>query len=376
VAAGDAIVGHVVTFGRVLREAGLEIGPGRVTDALRALDSVDLARRDDVYFSLRQTLVSRHDELSVFDRAFEAWFLRTPVLRPERLRPPEQVLQVVQPFAEGAHEDGDDADDEPLELGASGDELLRDKDFAELSEDELRRVRDLVARIARTRPLRRSRRMRRDPLGEGMDVRAMIRRSLRTGGDPIERPLRARKQVPRRLVLLCDVSGSMDAYARVLLLFLHAAVGTGRGVEAFAFGTRLSRLTPDLRTRDPLDALARCTQAVVDWGSGTRIGASLREFNAVYGRRAMSRGAIVVIVSDGWEREDPALVGREMARLARAAYAVIWVNPLKGNPDYQPLAGGMRAALPFVDRFLAGHNLRSLEELATVLAGIERRHAA
>ena len=218
--------------------------------------------------------------------------------------------------------------------------------------------------------------MRRDPLGEGMDVRAMIRRSLRTGGDPIERPLRARKQVPRRLVLLCDVSGSMDAYARVLLLFLHAAVGTGRGVEAFAFGTRLSRLTPDLRTRDPLDALARCTEAVVDWGSGTRIGASLREFNEVYGRRAMSRGAIVVIVSDGWEREDPALVGREMARLARAAYAVIWVNPLKGNPDYQPLAGGMRAALPFVDRFLAGHNLRSLEELATVLAGVERRHAA
>jgi uncharacterized protein len=376
VAAGDAIVGHVVTFGRVLREAGLEIGPGRVTDALRALDAVDLARRDDVYFSLRQTLVSRHDELSVFDRAFEAWFLRTPVLPPERMRPPEQVLRVVQPSAEGAHEDGDDADDEPLELGASGDELLRDKDFAELSEDELRRVRDLVARIARTRPLRRSRRMRRDPLGEGMDVRAMIRRSLRTGGDPIERPLRARKQVPRRLVLLCDVSGSMDAYARVLLLFLHAAVGTGRGVEAFAFGTRLSRLTPDLRTRDPLDALARCTEAVVDWGSGTRIGASLREFNEVYGRRAMSRGAIVVIVSDGWEREDPALVGREMARLARAAYAVIWVNPLKGNPDYQPLAGGMRAALPFVDRFLAGHNLSSLEELATVLAGIERRHAA
>jgi uncharacterized protein with von Willebrand factor type A (vWA) domain len=376
VAAGDAIVGHVVTFGRVLREAGLEIGPGRVTDALRALDAVDLARRDDVYFSLRQTLVSRHDELAVFDRAFEAWFLRMPVLAPGRERPHEQVLQVVRPSEEGADGDGADADDEPLELGATGDELLRDKDFAELGEDELRRVRDLVGRIARTRPLRRSRRMRRDPLGEGMDVRAMIRRSLRTGGDPVERPLRARKHVPRRLVLLCDVSGSMDAYARVLLLFLHAAVGAGRGVEAFAFGTRLSRLTPDLRTRDPLDALARCTEAVVDWGSGTRIGASLREFNEVYGRRAMSRGAIVVIVSDGWEREDPALVGRERARLARAAYAVIWVNPLKGNPDYQPLAGGMRAALPFVDRFLAGHNLRSLEELATVLAGVERRHAA
>jgi uncharacterized protein with von Willebrand factor type A (vWA) domain len=377
VASGDAIVGHVVTFGRVLREAGLEIGPGRVTDALRALDTVDLARRDDVYFSLRQTLVSRHDELAVFDRAFEAWFLRAPVPAPPRVREPEPVLRVVEavaprPGAEGA----DEQDGEPVLLGASLHEVLRDKDFADLTDDELRRLRELMGRIARTRPTRRSRRRTRDPRGERLDVRAMIRRSLRTGGDPVDRPLRARKTVPRKLVVLCDVSGSMDSYARALLLFLHATVGGGSDVEAFAFGTRLSRLTPDLATRDPEAALARCTEAVVDWGSGTRIGASLREFNEVYGRRSLSRGAIVVIVSDGWEREDPALVGREMARLARAAYAVIWVNPLKGNPDYQPLAGGMRAALPFVDRFLAGHNLRSLEELAAVLAGIERRHAA
>ncbi len=375
--AGDAIVGHVVTFGRVLREAGLEIGPGRLTDALRALDAVDLASRDDVYFSLRQTMVSRHDELAIFDRAFEAWFLREPVLPPARHEPVEPALRVVEVAAgEEGSEGEDERDDEPVEVGASRLELLRDKDFAELTEDELLRVRDLIGRIARTRPLRRSRRTRRDPLGESLDVRGMIRHSLRTGGDPVERPLRARKEVPRRLVLLCDVSGSMDSYARVLLLFLHAAVGAGRGVEAFAFGTRLSRLTPDLAAHDPAAAIARCTAEVVDWGSGTRIGASLREFNEVYGRRGMSRGAIVVIASDGWEREDPMLVAREMARLARAAYAVIWVNPLKGNPDYQPLAGGMRAALPFVDRFIAGHNLRSLEELATVVAGIERRHAA
>jgi uncharacterized protein with von Willebrand factor type A (vWA) domain len=377
VAAGDAIVGHVVTFGRVLREAGLEVGPGRLTDALRALDAVDLACRDDVYFSLRQTLVSRRDELATFDRAFEAWFLREPVLQPERDETPEPVLHVVEAAAgEGGSDDDEEPEDEVLEAGASRRELLRDKDFAELTDEELRRVRDLIGRIARARPLRRSRRTRRDPLGESLDVRGMIRRSLRTGGDPVDRPLRARKEVPRRLVLLCDVSGSMDSYARVLLLFLHAAVGAGQGVEAFAFGTRLSRLTPDLATRDPMAAIARCTEEVVDWGSGTRIGASLREFNEVYGRRGMARGAIVVIASDGWEREDPTLVAREMARLARAAYAVIWVNPLKGNPDYQPLAGGMRAALPFVDRFLAGHNLRSLEELATILAGIERRHAA
>lgn len=375
-ATGDAIVGHVVTFGRVLREAGLEIGPGRVADALRALDAVDLARQEDVYFALRQTLVSRHDELDLFDRAFGAWFLRAPVLAP--LAPPDEVRRAGELVAERlrAADEGDERDGDPLELGASAQEQLRDADFADLTGDELRRVRELITRIARTRPSRRSRRRTSDPRGDRLDVRRMIRRSLRTGGDPVERPYRARKDVPRKLVVLCDVSGSMDSYAHALLLFLHAVVGSGRGVEAFAFGTRLSRLTPDLATRDPDAALARCAEAVVDWGSGTRIGASLREFNEVYGRRGLSRGAIVVIVSDGWEREDPELVGREMARLARTAYAVVWVNPLKGNPEYQPLAGGMRAALPYVDRFLPGHNLRSLEELATVLAGIERRHAA
>ena len=381
-ATGDAILGHVVTFGRVLHEAGLEIGPGRVADSLRALDAVDLARQEDVYFALRQTLVSRQDELDLFDRAFGAWFLRAPVLPPVRSRSGAEVEtrvgQAPTDRLRRREEDGEKEDEtgDPLELGASAQELLRDKDFSELTGDELRRLRELIARIARTRPQRHSRRRTVAAHGDMLDVRRMIRRSLRTGGDPLDRPLRTRKEVPRKLVVLCDVSGSMDSYARALLLFLHAVVGTGRGVEAFAFGTRLSRLTPDLATRDPDAALARCTEAVVDWGSGTRIGASLREFNETWGRRALSRGAIVLIVSDGWEREDPELVGREMAKLARAAYAIVWVNPLKGNPQYQPLAGGMRAALPYVDRFLPGHNLRSLEELAAVLAGIERRHAA
>ena len=190
-----------------------------------------------------------------------------------------------------------------------------------------------MAEIARMRPRRASRRRSADPRGDRLDVRRLVRQSLRTGGDPLERTYRARKEVPRKLVVLCDVSGSMDAYTRALLLFLHAVVGTGRGVEAFAFGTRLSRLTSELATRDPEAALERATESVVDWGSGTRIGASLKEFNDEYGRRALSRGAVVVVVSDGWERQDPELVGREMARLARAAYAVVWVNPLKGNPS-------------------------------------------
>jgi uncharacterized protein with von Willebrand factor type A (vWA) domain len=168
----------------------------------------------------------------------------------------------------------------------------------------------------------------------------------------------------------------MEAYTRALLLFLHATVRSGRGVEVFAFGTRLTRLTPELRSRDPEQALARAASRVVDWAAGTRIGASLKEFNDVWGRRALTRGAVVLVVSDGWERQDPELVGAQMRRLHRAAYAVVWVNPLKGGTDYQPLGAGMRAALPYVDRFVAGHNVASLDALGQLVAGIRRRHEA
>lgn len=375
---GTAIVRHVVTFGRVLREAGIEVGPGRVVDAVHGLGAVDLTRQEDVYFALRQTLVSRQDELELFDRAFTAWFLRGPIAPVVRQRQERRVASsVVRDTLETA-KDGEEVEvaGDPRELGASEHELLREKDFAEMTPEEFERVRRLMEAIARTRPRRTSRRRAPDPRGDVLDMRRMLRRCLRSGGDPVDQPWKSRKEVPRKLVVLCDVSGSMDAYARALLLFLHALVGTGHGVEAFAFGTRLRRLTGDLATRDPEAAIARATEAAVDWGSGTRIGSALREFNVTYGRRALSRGAVVVVVSDGWERDDPGLIGREMAKLARAAYAVVWVNPLKGNPEYQPLAGGMRAALPFVDRFVPGHNLRSLEELGAVLAGIERRHAA
>lgn len=371
----DAVVRHVVAFGRVLREAGLEVGPGRVADALAGLDRVELARRDDVYWTLRQTLVSRQEDLDVFDRAFRAWFLRAPVEAPGRAVPDEsqRLVRRAETGREGARE-GEAA--EEAAKGYSATEVLRLKDFADLSEEELVRLGDLVRALAEARPQRRSRRLRRHSRGRELDMRRLVRLSLATGGDAVERAFRSRVHVPRKLVVICDVSGSMEAYSRALVLFLHALVGTGRGVEAFAFGTRLTRLTPDLAGRDPERALQAAAKRVVDWSGGTRIGASLKAFNDEWGRRALTRGAVVVIVSDGWEREDAALVGREMARLARQAYAVIWVNPLKGHPDYQPLAGGMRAALPYIDRFLPGQNLASLEELAEVLAGIERRHAA
>jgi len=364
----------VVAFGRVLREAGLEVGPGRLADALTGLDHVDVTLRDDVYWTLRQTLVSREEDLDAFDRAFRAWFLRAPVLPPARRR--EERLRVVRDASAepGAGEAGDK--ETPSKTGYSADEILRHKDLADLTHEEFDRIAQLIAGLASRRPKRRSRRLRPDHRGRELDLRRLVRASLATGGDPAERAFRRRIETPRKVIAIVDVSGSMEAYSRALVVFLHALVRSGRGVEAFAFGTRLTRLTPDLHGRDHARVLELAAERVSDWSGGTRIGASLKAFNDEWGRRALTRGAVVLIASDGWEREDAGLVGREMARLSRQAYAVVWVNPLKGHPDYQPLAGGMRAALPYIDRFLPGQNLASLEELADVLTGIERRHAA
>jgi uncharacterized protein with von Willebrand factor type A (vWA) domain len=373
----DGFVRHVVTFGRILREAGLEVGPGRISDALTGLDRVELAERDDVYWTLRTTLVSRVEEIESFDRAFAAWFLRSPSQPAYRgVRPPERRSGAPQRTARTDSADGDRDGEEPTAVGWSSHEVLRQKDFAAMTPAEFAEVARTIREVASARPLRRSRRLRPHARGRSLDLRRLARRSLARGGDPIEQTFRRRLEVPRKLVVLCDVSGSMEAYTRALLLFLHAVVGSGPRVEVFVFGTRIVRLTDEFRTRDPERALAAAAKRVVDWASGTRIGASLKTFNDLWGRRALTRGAVVVIVSDGWEREDPALVAREMARLQRASYGIVWVNPLKGSPEYQPLAGGMCAALPFVDRFMAGHNLASLEELAGVLGGIKRRHAA
>jgi uncharacterized protein with von Willebrand factor type A (vWA) domain len=368
---GAILVRDLAAFGRTLRAGGAEVGPARLADAVRALDVVGLESERDVYFALRQTLVSRRDELELFDRAYTAWRGAAPDEREDDPQMPGLAPRLrAQRVASGAA-----GDEKSRPVGASTLELLRRHDFASLGPDELDALRRLVAGLARVRPRRRSRRLRSHRHGDRLDLRTLTRDSLRAGGEPIELAWRRRKIVSRKLVVLCDVSGSMAPYARALLLFLHATAQAGH-VEAFAFGTRLARLTGDLATRDPDVALERVTGRVVDWGSGTRIGAALREFNAEYGRRSLARGAVVVIVSDGWERDDPELLRREMARLARSAYAIVWVNPLKGSVSYEPLAAGMRAALPYVDRFLSGHNLESLEELAGVVAGIERRHAA
>jgi uncharacterized protein with von Willebrand factor type A (vWA) domain len=261
----------------------------------------------------------------------------------------------------------DDAEREaPLAL-ASHRERLSERSFAALQPDELAQLRRLMAQLVLATPLRRSRRARRGRRGEHIDLRRTIRASLRTGGDPVRHARRRRRTRPRRLVLLCDISGSMEPYARAYLQFLQCAAGGGAQAEAFVFATRLTRLTRALRWRNPEAAIRRAAHAAPDWSGGTRIGAALKAFNARYGRRGLARGAIVVVLSDGWEGGDPALVGQEMERLARLAHRIVWVNPRAAAAGFEPVTGGMIAALPYVDALHSGHSLAALEAVAVAI---------
>ena len=381
---GDAVVRKLVTFGRILREAGVEVGPGRIQDALRALDAIDLRRRDEVYAALACTLVARRDDLELFDRAFRAWFEKDPT-RNEGRRPDLGIGidERTQPPAPAKHpnegddpEDKDEEQEEPDVLAAySADENLRERDFSTLTRSELLRLRRLMDRLVRVLPTRRSRRLELAANGAQLAPRETLRRAMRHQGEPIERVFRRPKRVERRVVFLCDVSGSMEPYSRALVLFLQAAVSAGRKVEAFTFGTRLTRLTPFLGGYDPEASLQRAARAVPDWAGGTRIGDNLKAFNDLYGRRGLTRGAVVVIVSDGWERGDVTTLAAEMARLRRRCHSIIWVNPLKGTVGYEPLAAGMAAALPYVDVFLPGHNLAALESLAEAQRQVDGRRS-
>jgi uncharacterized protein with von Willebrand factor type A (vWA) domain len=252
-------------------------------------------------------------------------------------------------------------------------EVLRTKDLAECDDDEMAEAQRLMARMPVVASRRRSRRHRRLPAGATRpgarrDLRATVRAALRDGGEPIELVRKAPARTPRRLVLLVDVSGSMEPYARALVRFAHAAVAGRRRVEAFALGTRLTRLSRQLGTRDPDEALRAVSADVADWSGGTRLGPVLREFNDRWGVRGMARGAVVVILSDGWDRGDPDVLAEQMARLARVAFRVVWVNPLKATPEYAPLARGMAAALPYVDEFVEGHSVAALESLVEVIS--------
>lgn len=364
----------LVTFVRTLRAAGLTVGTERLVSFGRAAAALGPDTLDDLYWSGRLTLISSPEELATYDRVFAACFgegTPEPALRrePSRVQLQHQVGQGGRsPRAEEEAEPSDQPAEGVLLTAASPDERLRQRSFEAYTPEEHARARLVMERLAHRTPRRRSRRTRASRRrGVRPDLARTLRRSLRTGGEPLERAWRRRRTKPRRTVMVLDVSGSMGAYARPLIQFAHALVMAGRPVEVFAFGTRLTRLTPALHSRNRDAVLQKVGEKVPDWQGGTRIGESLWELLDRWGRRGPLRGAVVVLVSDGLERGDPALLASQMERLGRLAHRIIWVNPLKGSPDYEPLARGMAAALPYVDAFLPGHNLGSLEALAEAL---------
>ena len=371
--ASGAVVERLTMLAALMRAGGVRVGTGEIETAARALRAIDASRRGDAYLALRAVLCSKRSDHPVFEAAFSAVFGEPGGADgPDRAGMPpgaELVLpRVAAPPPEGAQPNRTgDAEIRPAAFSEV--ELLRDKDFAAYTDVERAQARSIIMRLAQHMPMREARRTRATRRrGVRPDLQATVRASLRHAGEPLDRRWRAHVPGPRKLVLVCDVSGSMAPYARMLLQYLHAAVSTHRRVEAFVFGTRLTRITHELGLRDPDRALDRASAAVVDWSGGTRIGASLSTLNRVHGRR-LGRGSVIVILSDGWDRGDPGLLAAEMARLRRSAYRVIWLNPLKAAPDYEPLARGMAAALPHTDHFLAGNSLRSLAELADLLEG-------
>jgi uncharacterized protein with von Willebrand factor type A (vWA) domain len=390
VSGGALALEGLVAFGAELRAAGLEVTTDRLQTALGALSAVDASDRDEAYWALQSTLVSEQAQVPAFDAAFAALWDGAHGLEPQRPQVPSSPALPRSPLAgeggsaaaermtplEVARPDESDAETDRSEAGATWSpvERLRTLDFAGYGEEELERARERLERVMLTLPRRRTRRRRASPrAGADLDARLTLREAMRTEGHPLERRWRERKQVPRRLVFVVDVSGSMEPYVRAVLMLAQVARRASRRVEAFSFGTRLTRLTPKLGGADQRQALEAALRTVPDWAGGTRIGECLAELNETWGPLGHLRGAAVVIVSDGWERGDAALVGRETARLQRAAHCLLWVNPLLGDPGFEPLAAGMAAAYPNIDVFLPGHDLQSLEGLAAVLQALPQR---
>jgi uncharacterized protein len=379
---------------RRLHEAGLPTTPERSADFARALALVEPVARRRLYWTARGMFVTDRSQVKAFDAVFNEVFAAVPapaadeplqgqgptVPAPPDERPPaarerdggetagEDVRGGAQQSPERPGESGEAGEEVALPVLASDQELLVTKRFDALAADELAAVYRLMTRLSLSTPLRRTRRYERGRHGGAVDMRRTLRMSLRTGGDPIALARRRRRVARRRLVMLCDISGSMEPYARAYVQLLTCAAGSGPDAEVFVFATRLTRLTKALATRNPDQAIQRAAQAAPDWSSGTRIGEALKAFNDRHGRRGMARGAVIVILSDGWERGDPALVGREMARLRRLAHRIVWVNPRAGAKGFTVAAGGMVAALPHCDALVSGHSFAALQEVADAIS--------
>ncbi len=395
---GRRLLEQAVGFGRALRRAGLAVDLGAEIDFARALEIVDLGDRRDVKAAGAAVFVRRRDDREVYDAVFERFWRARQALPPEwapsTLERPEgedvdesspestipgdervagldDALSTLTPADEGESDEPAEEDMAISPDAYSKSEVLRHRDFDRMTPAELRDAERLVDLLEPRLELRRTRRYELHRHGRRLATRAMFRRSISNGGEIVAWVWRRQRRRPRPLVVLCDISGSMERHSRLLLRFVQAlAQSSAVRTESFVFGTRLTRVTRLLRDRDRDRALTRVADTVNDWAGGTRIGESFREFNMKWSRRALRSSGVVIIVSDGWDRGDPALVEAETARLRRSCHRLVWLNPLAGTPGYQPLAAGMRAAFPYIDDFLPAGSVASLERLGEILAGV------
>ena len=367
---GQSVVTSLLVFGRRLRDAGVDVHPGRMIDVASALQFVDMRARSDVYHACRTLLVSRAEQIPAFNRVFDDFFSiadapaaslsQQPGANPSSPRAQASLGDVA------SLDSGTDAGDAPpRDVGMWSDTGgIANKDFAAFTPAESAVAQAALARLVWSPGERRTRRWVKKGRGARVDLRGALANSLRTGGDIVDLPRLRRRAHPRTLIVLCDVSGSMERYSRMLLHFAHALAWKHERLEVFLFSTRLTRITRDLRTRRVDDAVANVSRAVTDWSGGTRIGEALAEFHRRWGRRVLHRGPVVLLISDGWDRGDPEVLRDQVARLQRSSHRLIWLNPLIGTADYAPLTRGLRAAMPFVDDFLPARTLNDLADLA------------
>jgi len=370
-------------FARLLHDSGIEAGPRRLTDATRALTYIDLKREADFRGALRSVFVSRKEDIPTFEAAFDIfWAPPDPRITagaiPGRSRPlrmsPERAAAWSAALGLSSSQMSREQEARSVPATSSGysaEELLRQKDFEEMTWEETEQVKRLLEQAAWRVAERRTRRMRAGKTGP-IDLRRSARHAIRSSGELMQL-FRKRPRLRRRpLVLICDVSGSMERYSRLLMIFAYA-IARREDLEAFVFSTRLTRITRQLRQRDLDKALEAVSKGVHDFSGGTRIGDALADFNRHWARRVLGHGAVVIIVSDGWDRGDPDQLTAELIHLRRSAHRLVWLNPLIGSEGYQPLTRGMAAALPYCDDFLAAHNVQALDDLGRLLAGLDRR---
>ena len=375
---------NIVGFARALRAAAIPVGPGAVIDAMNAVQLVDIGNRADVFTTLEAIFVKRHEHALIFAQAFDLFFRAAdewkqmldsvPLPDQPKKKPQAGSRRVQDAFSQTQMTETPQAQAEELRLSVSDKEILQKKDFAQMTAAEIAEVTRAIANMKLPQAELRTRRYRPDARGLKLDMRRTLRGSLRTGGDIIDIRKLGRIDKPAPIVALLDISGSMSEYTRLFLHFLHAITDARKRVSVFLFGTRLTNVTRALRARDPDEALASCSSAVEDWAGGTRIATSLHTFNKLWGRRVLGQGAIVLLISDGLEREADARLAFEMDRLHRSCRRLIWLNPLLRYGGFEPKAQGIKMMLPHVDEFRPVHNLKSIEGLIEALSAMPQPH--